>query len=80
LWREPLRLDNRKLVSLIGPEPHTPVDEALRQTLSGLGCLPDANRDDRRSWRIRGADERAGPSAGIARLHAPCLGSAGRRI
>lgn len=42
LWREPLRLDNRKLASLIGPEPNTPVDEALRQTLSGLGCLPDA--------------------------------------
>jgi len=40
LWRVPLRLDNAKLVSLIGPEPHTPLDEALRQTLSALGCLP----------------------------------------
>jgi nucleoside-diphosphate-sugar epimerase len=40
LWREPLRLDNRKLIALIGPEPHTQVEEALRQTLLGLGCLP----------------------------------------
>ena len=23
LWQKPLRLDNSKLVSLIGPEPHT---------------------------------------------------------
>jgi nucleoside-diphosphate-sugar epimerase len=41
LWRVPLRLDNAKLVSLIGAEPHTPLDEALRQTLSALGCLPE---------------------------------------
>jgi nucleoside-diphosphate-sugar epimerase len=41
LWREPLRLDNAKLVSLIGAEPHTPIDQALRVTLEGLGCLPD---------------------------------------
>lgn len=41
LWRRPLQLDNRKLISLIGPEPHTPIEEALRQTLAGLGCLPE---------------------------------------
>lgn len=40
LWREPLRLDNAKLVSLIGPEPHTPTKAMLRATLDGLGCLP----------------------------------------
>jgi nucleoside-diphosphate-sugar epimerase len=39
LWRVPLRLDNRKLVSLIGPEPHTPLDDAVRASLAGLGCL-----------------------------------------
>ena len=43
LWREPLRLDNRKLVSLIGPEPHTPTDAMLRATLDGMGCLPAAS-------------------------------------
>ena len=39
LWREPLQLDNRKLVAFLGGEPHTPLDTALRETLSGLGCL-----------------------------------------
>lgn len=39
LWREPLRLDNRKLVALIGAEPHTPTDAMLRATLHGMGCL-----------------------------------------
>jgi len=41
LWQVKLRLDNAKLVSLIGPEPHTPLDEAVRRTLSALGCLPE---------------------------------------
>jgi hypothetical protein len=40
-WRIPLRLDNAKLVSLIGQEPHMPIDEALRQTLLALGCIPE---------------------------------------
>jgi nucleoside-diphosphate-sugar epimerase len=40
LWQRPLRLDNRKLLGLIGNEPHTPLDEAIRRTLIGSGCLP----------------------------------------
>jgi nucleoside-diphosphate-sugar epimerase len=40
LWREPLRLDNAKLVAVLGEEPHTPLDRAVRDTLRGLGCLP----------------------------------------
>lgn len=39
LWREPLRLDNRRLVALLGKEPHTPLDLAVTTTLQGLGCL-----------------------------------------
>jgi nucleoside-diphosphate-sugar epimerase len=39
LWRLPIRLDNGKLFALIGPEPHTAVDTAVRTTLEGLGCL-----------------------------------------
>jgi nucleoside-diphosphate-sugar epimerase len=39
LWQVPLRLDNAKLVSLIGPEPHRPLDDAVRETLAALGCL-----------------------------------------
>jgi nucleoside-diphosphate-sugar epimerase len=40
LWRHPLRLDNRRLVAVLGAEPHTPLDEAVERTLEGLGCLP----------------------------------------
>jgi nucleoside-diphosphate-sugar epimerase len=39
LWRRPLRLDNRKLVAVLGEEPHTPTVEAVRASLEGLGCL-----------------------------------------
>lgn len=35
LWRHPLRLDNSKLERLIGPEPHTPLDAAVTETLEG---------------------------------------------
>lgn len=39
LWKQPLRLDNRKLVAFLGREPHTPLDQALTETLRGMGCL-----------------------------------------
>jgi nucleoside-diphosphate-sugar epimerase len=39
LWREPLRLDNTRLLHLLGKEPRTPLDMAVRDTLAGLGCL-----------------------------------------
>jgi nucleoside-diphosphate-sugar epimerase len=42
LWRKPLRLSNAHLVEAIGPEPHTPLDHAVRETLVGLGCLSPA--------------------------------------
>lgn len=40
LWRAPLSLDNRRLVSLLGEEPHTPLEVAVRASLEGIGCLP----------------------------------------
>jgi nucleoside-diphosphate-sugar epimerase len=42
LWNMPVRMDNRRLVSVLGAEPHTPLDPAVRSTLLGLGCLPQA--------------------------------------
>jgi nucleoside-diphosphate-sugar epimerase len=39
LWREPLRMDNARLIAALGREPHTPLDEALEATLVGLGCF-----------------------------------------
>lgn len=44
LWRVPVRLDNRKLVALLGGEPRTPLEEAARRSLQGLGCLPADGR------------------------------------
>jgi nucleoside-diphosphate-sugar epimerase len=39
LWREPLRMDNTRLIAVLGREPHTPLDEAVEATLLGLGCI-----------------------------------------
>jgi nucleoside-diphosphate-sugar epimerase len=39
LWDVPVRMDNARLVALLGSEPHTPIDDAVRATLQGLGCL-----------------------------------------
>ncbi len=36
LWRTPIRLDNRRLVAFLGEEPHTPLADAVRTTLSAL--------------------------------------------
>jgi nucleoside-diphosphate-sugar epimerase len=57
LWRVPMRLDNRKLIALIGREPHTPLEDALRDVLTELGCCPpswptrEISEQDRSSWR-----------------------------
>lgn len=38
-WRHPMRFDNSRLVTLIGPEPRTELDLAVRRTLVYMGCL-----------------------------------------
>jgi nucleoside-diphosphate-sugar epimerase len=43
LWNVPIELDNAKLRSVLGAEPHTPIEQAIRDTLLGLGCLDDGN-------------------------------------
>lgn len=40
LWRQPVRMRNERLLSVLGHEPHTPLHEAVEATLVGLGCLP----------------------------------------
>ncbi len=42
LWQQPLRMSNERLVSELGSEPNTPIDEAVRAALVSLGCLPTA--------------------------------------
>lgn len=38
-WRHPVRLDNSRLTELLGEEPRTPLDVAVRNALAALGCL-----------------------------------------
>jgi nucleoside-diphosphate-sugar epimerase len=62
LWREPIRLDNRRLEALIGAEPRTPLDEAVRTSLAALGCIPDRARGPGRD----GERDPAAPRHGAA--------------
>jgi nucleoside-diphosphate-sugar epimerase len=40
LWEQPVRMDNARLLAVLGAEPHTPLDIAVEATLRGLACLP----------------------------------------
>jgi nucleoside-diphosphate-sugar epimerase len=39
LWESDLKLDNAKLLSLLGEEPHTPIEQALKTILRSIKCL-----------------------------------------
>ncbi|OTP74172.1 Nucleoside-diphosphate-sugar epimerase [Caballeronia sordidicola] len=39
LWKEPVHMNNTALLNVLGEEPHTPWDEAVRTTLAALRCL-----------------------------------------
>jgi nucleoside-diphosphate-sugar epimerase len=39
LWATPVRMGNARLTAILGAEPHTLLDVAVRNTLIGLGCL-----------------------------------------
>ncbi len=53
-WRHPARLDNGRLVQLLGEEPRTDLDAALRQTLISMKCLAAgvAPQPERRSAAV----------------------------
>jgi nucleoside-diphosphate-sugar epimerase len=40
LWNRDVQLDNAKLVAFLGAEPHTPIDAALRASLTALNVRP----------------------------------------
>ncbi|MEI8147341.1 MAG: NAD-dependent epimerase, partial [Alphaproteobacteria bacterium] len=42
LWKHPLKLDNTKLTRLIGPEPHTPLDQAIAAALGDQAIVAHA--------------------------------------
>jgi nucleoside-diphosphate-sugar epimerase len=39
LWTTPVRMRNTRLNAVLGVEPHTPLQQAVRETLIGFGCL-----------------------------------------
>lgn len=39
LWKTPVYMNNAHLQSILGAEPHTPWEIAVRETLTGQGCL-----------------------------------------
>jgi nucleoside-diphosphate-sugar epimerase len=39
LWETPVHMNNARLVSTLGREPHTPLDDAVQATLAGLDCV-----------------------------------------
>ncbi|MEQ8392813.1 MAG: NAD(P)H-binding protein [Thalassospira sp.] len=39
LWQESVRMDNAKLTAVLGAEPKTDLDVAVKTTLAGLGCI-----------------------------------------
>jgi hypothetical protein len=43
-WEQPVRMSNARLLSAIGEEPHTFLDEAVRATLMSLGCLKQSEK------------------------------------
>ncbi|WP_402719270.1 NAD-dependent epimerase/dehydratase family protein [Janthinobacterium rivuli] len=44
LWQTPLSMENARLLAVLGQEPHTPLDEAVRATLQGMGNLKEAGK------------------------------------
>ncbi|MES2943606.1 MAG: SDR family oxidoreductase [Pseudomonadota bacterium] len=47
LWQTPLGMDNKKLLAVLGHEPHTPLDMAVEATLQGMGCLGGVDASNR---------------------------------
>ncbi|GLQ99476.1 hypothetical protein [Dyella mobilis] len=40
LWNSPAQQDDRKLVAFLSSRPYTPLYDALRTTLTVIGCMP----------------------------------------
>jgi nucleoside-diphosphate-sugar epimerase len=62
LWRRPIGLANDKLVRFLGAEPHTPLDEAVRATLSDMQLLGGSAAGQSLKLRDRGDDVVEGAS------------------
>ena len=61
LWLTPIQLDNARLTAVLGAEPHTPLEDAVRDTLIGLCCLEGQGKA---SIRVSRKEEERVGSAG----------------
>ena len=52
LWRRPIGLDGSKLARTIGPEPHTPLEQAVRSTVADMGCLGEIDLTSERGATV----------------------------
>jgi nucleoside-diphosphate-sugar epimerase len=43
LWTAPTHMGNARLEEILGAEPHTPLEVAVRETLRGIGCIAKAD-------------------------------------
>ena len=50
LWREPIRMDNSRLIAVLGEEPHTALDAAVEATLLGLGSIAPTRTPIAQVW------------------------------
>ncbi len=58
LWQREVRMDNSALLSALdGPEPHTPFDISVHDTLPALGSLRKIKGPARDNWRLLVPDE-----------------------
>ena len=39
LWQQPVQMSNKRLLQVLGAEPRTPLDIAVKRTLAGLGAI-----------------------------------------
>lgn len=65
LWEAPIRMNNARLKAVLGEEPHTPLDVAVRATLIGLGCLAEDDAEQgagSRANRTFASLDAAGPA------------------
>lgn len=47
IWHHPVRLDNQRLLDLLGTEPRTPIEGAVGESLAAMECLDREVLDDR---------------------------------
>ncbi|HVM99918.1 MAG TPA: NAD-dependent epimerase/dehydratase family protein [Caulobacteraceae bacterium] len=59
LWEKPIGLDNAKLVRFLGEEPHTPIETALRVTLTDMGLIEESASSASQDRQIRSSSAMA---------------------